>query len=155
MTHISILSTRLSGSALVGLLAGCTAAAPDDSSLFSAAERGPAVLAHYGDTAAVELPASVRVGEMAVVRFTSFGGGCISQDGTEAAVSGLTAEVRPYRTEPSELPPNTACTADLRIHQNVAELRFEEPGRARVRIVGVARPGDRPVVLERGLLVKP
>ena len=155
MTHISRHSTRLAGLAAGWLLAACTAAGPDDSSLLSGGERGPAVLAFYGDTTAVQLAASIRVGEVTTVRFTSFGGGCILQDRTEAAVSGLTAEVRPYRREPRQLPPNTACTADLRIDQNVAELRFAEPGRARVRIVGLARPGDQPFILERDLLVTP
>jgi len=148
-------STRLASFGIGSLLAACTAAGPDDSSLPSSSERGPAVLAFYGDTTAVQVPASIRVGEMMTVRFTSFGGGCILQDRTETAVSGLTAEVRPYRREPTELPPNTACTAELRLHQNVAELSFAEPGRARVRIVGLARPGDQPFVLERDLLVTP
>jgi hypothetical protein len=155
MAHFFRLPTRLARLAAGGLLASCTAAGPDESSLFSTDERGPAVLAFYGDTTAVELAASARVGEVAIVRFTSFGGGCIRQDETEAAVSGLTAEVRPYRREPNELPPNTACTADLRIDQNMAELRFAEAGRAHVRIVGLAQPGDHPFVLERDLLVMP
>ena len=149
------LSTRLATLAVGWLFAGCTAAGPDDSPLLSTAERGPALLVFYGDTTAVELAASVRVGEVAIVRFTSFGGGCIRQDRTDAAVSGLTAEVRAYRREPRELPPNTACTLELRTDHNVAELRFAEPGRAHVRIVGLARPGDRPFVLERDLLVTP
>ena len=149
------LSTRLATLALGWLFAGCTAAGPDDSSLLSTAERGPALLVSYGDTTAVELAASVRVGEVAIVRFTSFGGGCIRKDSTDAAVSGLTAEVRAYRREPRELPPNTACTLELRTDHNVAELRFAESGRAHVRIVGLARPGDRPFVLERDLLVTP
>jgi hypothetical protein len=149
------LSTRLATLAVGWLFAGCTAAGPDDSPFLGTAERGPALLVFYGDTTAVELAASVRVGEVAIVRFTSFGGGCVSQDMTEAAVSGLTAEVRAYRREPRELPPNTACTAELRIDQNVTELRFAEPGHAHVRIVGLARPGDRPFVLERDLLVTP
>jgi hypothetical protein len=149
------LSTRLATLAVGWLFVGCTAAGPDDSPLLSTTERGPALLVFYGDTTAVELAASVRVGEVAIVRFTSFGGGCVSQDMTEAAVSGLTAEVRAYRREPRELPPNTACTAELRIDQNVTELRFAELGHAHVRIVGLARPGDRPFVLERDLLVTP
>ena len=134
------------------LVAACTAAGPDDSSLLKAAERGPALLAFYGDTAVVQLAATVRVGEVTTLRFTSFGGGCIRRDETEVTVSGLRADIRPRR---SELPPNTVCTAELRIDQNVAELRFSESGRARVRIVGLARPGDRPFVLERDLLVTP
>ena len=152
MAHIYWHSTRFASAATVWLLAACTASGPDDSSLLSAAERGPAVLAFYGDTTAVQLAASVRVGEVTTVRFTSFAGGCILQDRTEAVVSGLAAEVRPYRRE---LPPNTVCTTELRFDQNVAELRFAGPGRARVRIVGLARPGDHTFVLERDLLVMP
>jgi hypothetical protein len=110
------------------------------------------VLAFYGDTTVVKLAASIRVGESTPVQFTSFAGGCILQDRTEVEVSGLAAEVRPYRRE---RPPNTVCTSDLRLDQNVAELRFAEPGRARVRIVGLARPGNHAVVLERDLLVTP
>jgi hypothetical protein len=155
MAHFFGLSTRLATLAAGGLLASCTASGPDDSSLFSAAERKPAVLVHYGDTTAVVLPASVRVGEVATVRFTSFSGGCVSPDGTEASVSGLGAEIRPYRREPRELPPNTACTAELRIDRNVAELRFAEAGQAQVRIVGVVKPGGQLFVVERDLLVTP
>ena len=155
MAHILRHSSRLASLIAGWLLVGCTAAGPDDSSLLGTGARGPAVLAFYGDTTAVQLAASVRIGEVTTLRFTSFAGGCISQDRTDAAISGLTVEVRPYRREPRQLPPNTACTADLRIDQNVAELRFAEPGRARVRIVGLARPGDQPFVLERDVLVTP
>src|SRR5918997_3946272 len=152
MAHIFRHSKQLAGLVTTWLLAACTNSGPDDSSFFSAAERGPALLAFYGDTSIVQLAATVRVGEVTTVRFTSFGGGCIRQDETEVAVSGLTADIRPHR---SELPPNTVCTSELRIDQNVAELRFAEPGRARVRIVGLARPGDRPFVLERDIVVTP
>ena len=152
MGHILRHSRQLASLAAAWLIAACTNSGPDDSSLLSAAERGPALLAFYGDTSIVQLPTAVRVGEVTTVRFTSFGGGCIRRDRTEVAVSGLTADIRPHR---SELPPNTVCTAELRIDQNVAELRFAEPGRARVRIAGLARPGDRPFVVERDLLVTP
>jgi hypothetical protein len=145
---------RLVGLAALSLLAAC-GAGPDDSQLLIERERGPAVLAFYGDTTSVELAASARVGEATTVRFTSFAGGCIRQDSTVAEVSGLSAEVRPYRLEPTELPPNTACTMELRMDQNVVQLRFTQPGRARVRIVGLARPGDRPFVIERELQVAP
>jgi hypothetical protein len=146
--HLRLLPTLSAGS----LLAACTGAGPDDSSLLSGATRGPAILAFYGDTTTLQLAASIRIGEVTSVRFTSFGGGCILHDTTEVTVSGLAAEVRPYRRQ---LPANTVCTAELRIDQNVAELRFAEPGHARVRIVGLARPGDRPFVVTRDLLVTP
>jgi hypothetical protein len=144
-------STQLARLAATCLLAACGIFGSDDSSL-GANERGLAILAFYGDTSDVQLAATVRVGEVTSVRFTSFGGGCIRQDSTEVVVSGLTADIRPHRLEG---PPNAVCTANLRIDQNGADLRFGEPGRARVRIVGLAQPGDRLFVLERGLLVNP
>jgi hypothetical protein len=143
------------GIATLWLLAACGASGPDDSSLLRGGERGPAVLAFYGDTTLVELAASTRVGEATAVRFTSFGGGCIRRGTTVAEVSGLSAEVRPFRIEPTEMPPNTGCTMELRLDQNVVQLRFAQPGRARVRVVGLARPGDRPFVIERELQVAP
>jgi len=146
---------RHMGPATLWLLAACGAAGPDESPLLRDSDRGPAVLAFYGDTTSVELAASTRVGEATAVRFTSFGGGCIRRDTTVAEVSGLSAEVRPYRLEPTELPPNTACTSELRLDQNAVQLRFVEPGRARVRIVGLARPGDQPFVIEKELQVTP
>jgi hypothetical protein len=144
-------STQLAWLAVTWLLAACGMFGPDDSSL-GANERGLAILALYGDTSDVQLAATVRIGAVTTVRFTSFGGGCIRQDITEVAVSGLTADIRPHRIEG---PPNAVCSAELRIDQNVADLRFGEPGRARVRIVGLAQPGDRLLVLERDLLVTP
>jgi hypothetical protein len=146
---------RFVGLVTLWLLAACGAAEPDESALRRDGQRGPALLAFYGDTTSVELPETTRVGEATAVQFTSFGGGCIRPDTAEAEVSGLNAEVRPYRLEPAELPPNTACTSELRLDRNVVQLRFGQPGRARVRIVGLARPGDQPFVVERELLVTP
>jgi hypothetical protein len=141
--------------AILWLLAACAAAEPEESALLRQGERGPAVLAFYGDTASVEMPESTRVGEPTTVRVTSFGGGCIRPDSTESEVSGLTAVVRPYRLEPTQLPPNTFCPANLRFDQNVVQVRFSQAGRARVRILGLARPGDQPFVIERELQVTP
>ena len=146
---------RLAFIAGLWLLAACTANGPEESPLFNAGVRGPAVLAFYGDTSAVQLASSTRVGEATTVRFTSFGGGCVAMDITEADVAGLSAEIRPYRREPARLPANTACPAELRLDQNVVQLRFAVPGRAHVRIVGLAGPGDLPFVLERDLQVTP
>ena len=144
-------STQFAQLAAAGLLAACAIFGPDDSSP-GANQPGLAILAFYGDTSDVQLAATVQVGEVTSVRFTSFGGGCIRQDSTEVAVAGLTAVIRPHRLE---APPNAVCSADLRIDQNVADLRFDEAGRARVRIVGLTQPDDRIFVLERDLLVSP
>ena len=155
MARTSGHSLRLTSLATVWLLAGCGADGPEEPPLLNAGERGPAVLVFYGDTSVVQLAASTHVGEATTVRFTSFAGGCIRKDTTEADVTGLRAEVRPYRREPARLPPSMACTAELRLDQNGVQVRFAEPGQARVRIVGIARPGDHPVVLVRDLLVTP
>jgi hypothetical protein len=149
------LNSALTCLATSWLLAACGTDVGEEPPLINARERGPAVLVFYGDTTTVQLPAATRVGQATTVRFTSFGGGCISKDVTEADVAGLTAEVRAYRREPGRLPPNMACTSVLRLDDNVVEVRFAREGRARVRIVGLERPGDRPFVLERELEVTP
>lgn len=133
----------------------CSAAGPDDTALLLQGERGPALLAFYGDTSAVDLQTSARVGELVILRFTSFGGGCISPDATEVEISGLHAAVLPYRREPTELPPNTACTGELRVDRHDVQLRFDRPGRAWVRIVGLARPEERSFAIERELQIVP
>ena len=155
MADICRRSLQLASIATMWLITACSADAHGGPSLLNAGDRGPAVLAFYGDTAAVELPAATRVGQPTTLRFTSFAGGCIRQDSTEANVAGLAAEVRPYRRDPRRLAPELVCTADLRMDNNVVELRFTKPGRARVRIVGLAQPGDHRFVIVRDLEVTP
>ena len=117
--------------------------------------RGAAILLHYGDTTTVTLPTSARVGVPVSIAVTSFGGGCITQGETEFTLRGLEAEVRPYRYEAVRLPPNMACTDELRIFRHTVSLEFEESGDARVRVFGLRRPGDAPHVVERQLTVLP
>ena len=155
MADICRRSFRVASMATMWLITACSADGAGGPSLYDARERGPAVLAFYGDTAAVELAAATRVGQPTTLRFTSFAGGCIRKDSTEADVAGLAAEVRPYRRDPRRLAPNLVCTADLRMDKNVVDLRFAKAGRARVRIVGLAQPGDHRFVLERDLEVTP
>ena len=155
MAIISRHSSRLTGLGTVWLLAACSADGAGGPSLFADRERGPAVLAFYGDTSVVELPAATRVSEATTVRFTSFAGGCVRQDSTESNVAGLSAEVRPHRRDPSRVRRDIVCTAELRIDNNAVELRFAEAGRAKVRIVGLAQPGDHRFILEREVEVTP
>ena len=117
--------------------------------------RGPAILAHYSDSAMVRMPGSAHVGVPVSITVTSFGGGCITQGDTEVTVRGLVAEVRPYRYETVRLPPNAACTSELRIFEHTVSFQFSEPGEASVRIVGLRRPQDAPYILERELTVLP
>jgi hypothetical protein len=137
------------------VLGSCSPERTGEPSLFDLRERGPAVLAFYGDTTTVEIPAVTRVGQATTVRFTTFAGGCIRKDSTEADVAGLAAEVRAYQRDPNRVAPSLVCTAELRLHDNVAELRFAKAGRAKVRIVGLTQPGDHQFVLQREIEVTP
>ena len=117
--------------------------------------RGPAILLFYGDTSSVSLPAAARVGVPFSITVVSFGGGCIAHGETELTVHELEAEVRPHRYEAVRLPPNVACTMELRIYRDTVSVEFGEPGEATVRIVGIRRPGDTPYLIERRLPVLP
>jgi hypothetical protein len=143
------------GTVSLSLLPACGAAGPNDLFLSEGEVRGPALLVHYGDTTAVQLPSSARVDETVLLRFTIFRGGCIRQGPTELTLEGLSAQVQPSRLELIDLPPNTACPAVLVLDENVVSLQFSTPGPARVRLVGWARPDEQPFVLERELLVTP
>jgi hypothetical protein len=41
---------------------------------------------------------------------------------------------------------------ELRIYHDTVSLKFDEPGDATVRVVGMRRPGDTPYVIERSTL---
>jgi hypothetical protein len=115
----------------------------------------PATLAFYRDTSTVELPDFALAGDSVVVRFNTFGGGCIGPGPVNVVVSGLRAEVRPYHEQPAASQKEVVCTSDLRFDPHVVHLRFEQPGTARVRIVGVAVPEGKPFVIERALQIHP
>lgn len=115
--------------------------------------RGPALLVLNGDVTEVQVPTTAQVDVPFMVEATSFGGGCIARGETDASVTGLTAEVRPYRYETIELPPGAVCSSELRIDHNTVRVQFATPGEGRVRIVGLARPEEQPYVVERGVSV--
>jgi hypothetical protein len=102
----------------------------------------------------VEIPKVVSRGVDFEVAVRTFGGGCMGQGDTEVSISGRSAEVRPYDLFPTRLPPNTACTADLRYYLHRATLRFSEAGLAMVRVRGRAHPGDRVVLILQRVIVR-
>ena len=108
----------------------------------------------YHDPIAIQVPAEVTRAVDFEVTVRTYGGGCIGQGDTEVSVDGRTAEVRPYDIFVTHLPPNMACTADLRLYTHRATLRFNAAGVATVRIRGRTHPGDGVVVINRPVIVR-
>jgi hypothetical protein len=153
---VSALAARLRGPGMLAAAGACSAGAPTHTAPLQQEVAPSAVLAFYGDTSSVQLPASARVGDSVTLRFSTFGGSCSRPGTVDVVISGLRAEVRPYLEKPpAELPDTVVCTAELLMDWRVAHLRFARPGRAEVRIVGVAVPEDRRLVLVRDLQVTP
>jgi hypothetical protein len=108
------------------------------------------------DTARVEVPDTVDRGRPFVVTVTTFAGGCRRESaGTEVAVSGMRAEVRPYHY----LRRSAVCTDDLLFIPHTAQLRFDQPGIATVRVTGTRSRVDfgdppEPITIERRVVVR-
>ena len=149
------LSSLLATAALAAVLGGCeSAAAPppadgDEAGL----ERLPSLLLGTGDTARIELPDTVAVNTAAAIVVPTAGGGCTREGDTEAAVAGLTADVRPYDIFPAPSA-DLVCTADFRIIRHTATLRFSQAGRATVRVHGRLRRDGPTTVVTRTLIVR-
>ena len=158
MTHFYAIPSRLlRPAALLAAIAaaigtaGCSQIlAPEE----TRSERRPAVLAFYTDPVRVLVPDTVAVGAPVTLEITSYGGGCIGQGETDVTVAGLVAEVRPYDYFVTDLPPATACTEELRLYTHVATVQFARAGRALVRVHGWEQPSDRPLALEREVVVR-
>lgn len=116
----------------------------------------PALVAFYGDTAAVEVADTVDRATPFEIGVVTFGGGCTrSIARTELRRDERTIEIRPFnRTYVAE-----ACTDDLLYLRHRASLQVDEPGPLRIRVVGRHRgtaTGGRnePVVVERSVHVR-
>jgi hypothetical protein len=117
-------------------------------------ERQLAWIRYYGERELVEMPSEVARGADFEVTVRTFGGGCIGQGDTEVSVSGRSAEVRPYDLFVTSLPPNAACTDDLRYYQHRATLRFTQTGTAVVRVRGREAPSRRVIFVVRTVQVR-
>jgi hypothetical protein len=117
-------------------------------------ERQLAWIRFYQDPMLVEIPNVVSRGVDFEVAVRTFGGGCISQGDTEVSIAGKTAEVRPFDIFVTHIPPNSACTSELRYYLHRATLRFTEAGLATVRVRGRAHPGGRGVVVDEWVIVR-
>ncbi|HEV3051724.1 MAG TPA: hypothetical protein VGX50_15570 [Longimicrobium sp.] len=100
--------------------------------------------------AKVTVPATAERGQPFEVKVITVGGGCVSEGPTRTLVQGMTAEVRPYDVNSGR----EVCTADVRLFEHTATLRFDTPGTATVRIVGAGEPGAGPVTVTRAVTVQ-
>jgi hypothetical protein len=117
-------------------------------------ERQTAVIEYYGDPIVIHVPETVAVGSEFEVTVRTYGGGCIDEGDTEVSVVGRSASVRPYDHFVTHLPPNYACTSDLKLYMHRALLRFDERGVATVAVHGRVRPGDSAIVVLRSVNVQ-
>ena len=153
---------RVSPVASLALIAAAACGSPTDVGLLTGpgvgdeirTERQLAWIRFYRDPMHVAIPNVVTRGVDFEVAVRTFGGGCIGQGDTEVAVTGRTAEVRPFDLFVTQLPQNAACTMELRYYLHRATVRFNESGVAKVRIRGRAHPGNDVVVIEEAVVVR-
>lgn len=84
------------------------------------------------------------------MQVTTYGGGCIREDTTAVVVSGMRAAVVRYQQVYSPRP-REACADILTITRRTETVRFPSAGRAMVRVIGRAAPGDSLVTIERAV----
>jgi hypothetical protein len=133
---------------LVLALPGCHATDPR-----AVLERRPGVLS-IGDEPSVTAPGEAAAGAPIAVTVVTWGGGCARQGGTEASVNALAADVTPYDSVYVVLPPNMACTADLRRYTHTATVTFAAAGTAVLRVHGWSEPANAMMVVERTIQVR-
>jgi hypothetical protein len=108
------------------------------------------------DTAGAELdplivPDTIRAGVAFIATVTTFGNtGCIRPDRSQVRASGLQADITPYDSARSGLPP---CLAGWEAYSRSVDLVFATPGAARVRLHGRGFTGD--LTLEKAISVQP
>ena len=104
---------------------------------------------------AIQLPDTVSRGISFPVSVRTYGDGCSAKGELEVSSSNLTAELIPYDTVVTYLPPDVGpCVAILRFHNHEGMLRFDTPGSARVVIKGIEEPSDTLIAVVRSVMVK-
>jgi hypothetical protein len=100
------------------------------------------------------LPDTVQVGRTVTVMVVTRGSSsCTRADGVEVTREAGEVRVTPYdRVAPAGSP----CTRDLAAFPRPADLRFDEPGRAVVVVIGRSSPANgEPVEVRRTITVRP
>ncbi len=99
----------------------------------------------------VAAPDTVAVGQSFTVTVTTTGpNGCWRKDHTEVSGDGLVAVISPYDFDRRDEDPNTACHQAVVYPEHTAELRFDAPGAATIRVRGRDGTGR-----ELGVVVEP
>ena len=137
----------------LGLLALALPGCQPSTELRPVLERRPGVLS-VGEEPVVTVPAEGAVGVPVAVTVVTWGGGCVRQGATEASVAGLAADVTPYDSAYVYLPPNMACTSDLRRYTHTATVTFATAGGAVVRVHGWSEPAKATIVVERAIQIR-
>ena len=97
------------------------------------------VISSYGDTEEVILaPDTVQAGETFTVTVQTFGDGCVDADDMEVAITSDLAVLTPYDLIiiPGR---NVACPQIEKRPEHNAQVVFEEPGSATLRVKGMLR----------------
>ena len=102
----------------------------------------------------VTVPSEGVAGVPVQITVLTMGGGCVNRGDTEASVAGLTADVTPYDSFVVSLPPNMACTLELRYLTHATTVTFSAPGAAVVRIHGRPASGDGLITVERTIQIR-
>ena len=128
----------------VGLLMAC------DGIFGLGEEKRVGVIEHYGAPVVITVPDSVQAGVSFEVSVLTYGGGCLSKDGTEVQVSGLSADVTPYDIHSGA----EACTDNLGLFDHRAMVTLRESGVAEIRFHGKQLPEDSLITVVREVVVE-
>lgn len=130
-------SPKLTAILAAVVLVVCAASPSGGGSPDNPGKRVPGTLAQYGEALQIIVPEAVERGEVFEVDVTIYGGGCVGEGDLEVEVEGLQATIRPYDYDVSV--PGFGCTLELIIYRRTASLRFDAPGRAQVRVLGLKK----------------
>lgn len=131
--------------ALAVLAAACDVVDPTGYS------RELAYIEFYDSPVEIVVPATATVEEAITVTVRTYGGGCTSRGDTQVAVSGAVAELRPYDVTRTD----GDCPDIMRQFVHEAEVTFDQPGTAQVRVHGRTAPGGATMVEIRTVTVQP
>lgn len=107
------------------------------------------IISYYNQPIEIAVPAAAAAGVPFEVSVRTYGGGCITPNGTDVQADGLVADVTPYDDHSD----SDICADVLGLFDHTATLTFASPGTALIRFHGMEHPGDRQIVVERSVRI--